>query len=478
MINHSKFKLKFLSVITAMYIVFFQLFYYNIKISYAGSYKQASVLENQLMNNQITQTAAYSIAEDDIHPKFKLLIDAVVKDFIAKQENTKLIFRESLTARESYFELVEKYNNAIKFMQSGKTAFEKIELESTIQLFSKAKSILVTIPALYEQFDLLISSLKFLSATFILTGNEELAIDTLNELVKLKPDVQFEKEVFNNSVLDLLEQIKVARSKIVKGSLSLITKPDNCQVFFDGKLIGVSPLRLDKLPSGTHYLRINLPGYISNGEEIQLKSGMETHIKSELKKELQNEELKSIIYKIKDNLEQDNPSIPEAIALGTLFNAKNLVLSLVEESGENLEITYFLYNIPSSKVINTISSEFSKFKRDLAFSIENDMRKLFGKPVLSVTIGKDEKNKMQASNRFMIGASTSCLSSDDCASGEYCDQKTSQCVPKGMLKNPIYKEWWFISLLGTVGLTAVITGLYTLSNGDDDKDYGIIRVSF
>ena len=55
------------------------------------------------------------------------------------------------------------------------------------------------------------------------------------------------------------------------GGLFAITRPVGAQVFLDNKLIGTTPLFMSQLSSGSHEVRLELPGFKTYSSSIQVE---------------------------------------------------------------------------------------------------------------------------------------------------------------------------------------------------------------
>ena len=67
------------------------------------------------------------------------------------------------------------------------------------------------------------------------------------------------------------EQLPVNADPNAAGGLFAITRPLGAQVFLDNKLIGTTPLFMSQLSSGSHDVRLELPGFRSYSSSIQVE---------------------------------------------------------------------------------------------------------------------------------------------------------------------------------------------------------------
>jgi len=67
------------------------------------------------------------------------------------------------------------------------------------------------------------------------------------------------------------ERLPVNADPNAAGGLFAITRPLGAQVFLDNKLIGTTPLFMSQLSSGSHEVRLELPGFRAYSSSIQVE---------------------------------------------------------------------------------------------------------------------------------------------------------------------------------------------------------------
>ena len=67
------------------------------------------------------------------------------------------------------------------------------------------------------------------------------------------------------------ERLPVNADPNAAGGLFAITRPVGAQVFLDNKLIGTTPLFMSQLSSGSHEVRLELPGFRTHSSSIQVE---------------------------------------------------------------------------------------------------------------------------------------------------------------------------------------------------------------
>lgn len=70
--------------------------------------------------------------------------------------------------------------------------------------------------------------------------------------------------------------------QLLSGSLSVNYKPDSCDVYVDGKKVGITPLTINKIAIGEHRLLIEKPYYSSESKFFTIEEGQSTNISGNL----------------------------------------------------------------------------------------------------------------------------------------------------------------------------------------------------
>lgn len=80
------------------------------------------------------------------------------------------------------------------------------------------------------------------------------------------------------------EEISFERLGGGESSAAVISDPDGAKVFWDGKMVDVTPLRLDGMASGAHQLTISADGYEDRSFSVQVVKGYGVTVNVKLKK--------------------------------------------------------------------------------------------------------------------------------------------------------------------------------------------------
>lgn len=80
-------------------------------------------------------------------------------------------------------------------------------------------------------------------------------------------------------------------------SLKVNTQPPGCKVYLDYEYVGGSPLELQYLQPGRHFLKITLTGYKDYEATITLKKGREKSVNIEMKSESKRHQVNHQITK-------------------------------------------------------------------------------------------------------------------------------------------------------------------------------------
>lgn len=80
----------------------------------------------------------------------------------------------------------------------------------------------------------------------------------------------------------LLVSCVSAQGSTVKGSLEVTSNPSGAEVYLNDEFIGYTPVTIEDLYPGIHYVRLDMPGYKSREEIFEIKEGQTTYISHNL----------------------------------------------------------------------------------------------------------------------------------------------------------------------------------------------------
>ncbi|MEK7706365.1 MAG: PEGA domain-containing protein [Myxococcota bacterium] len=249
-------------------------------------------------------------------------------------------------------------------IQKGRAAYESLDLDVAVDQLNGAL-------AKYEQqvdylgdMKKMADLLMLLGATHILRGEERLGARRLGQAVTLLPGVEPDPRIFNPAMRSVYDQAVREATQRPQGSLSLSSNPSYARVYVDGRFVGVTPLAVEGLLEGQHYVRMVLPGYRAWGEVVELPGRMEISevgtLKPTAKAQAYDAQSTAAVKALMDTGDSESGPLPPAVeALATLLEAEALVLAEVRLDGERVQVVAGQFELKTRRMTHRARQVFA-----------------------------------------------------------------------------------------------------------------------
>ncbi|TNF45430.1 PEGA domain-containing protein, partial [bacterium] len=113
--------------------------------------------------------------------------------------------------------------------------------------------------------------------TLVLKGMNSRALGRKDYMIRfqeaagIKPDARLPSEVFSPEIIEVFEKTRKRLQSGPRSTLTVSGHPAGSTVFIDGRETGKSPVTLDDIPAGPHFIGIEHEGY----ESFRKKAGLE-----------------------------------------------------------------------------------------------------------------------------------------------------------------------------------------------------------
>ena len=121
---------------------------------------------------------------------------------------------------------------------------------------------------------------QFLGASFILQKHLDNARSEIIHALRLEPKLTLDPARWNPNVVNYFNKVKSE----VLGSLTILTKPEDAEIFLNDSLAGRSPLFIESLVNGDYVIQVDLPGYKSHTHAMTVQPNQENQVYVELKR--------------------------------------------------------------------------------------------------------------------------------------------------------------------------------------------------
>jgi hypothetical protein len=188
---------------------------------------------------------------------------------------------EAATDIEVGARAVDLRDDARKALEAGRDSLGKSE-------YAKAAEHLARALKAYEDSAAVLDDIKPVAYTYVLLaivegrlGHEQECVKAFTRALLLQPTVSPDLAAQPQKVRKAFDKARKA-VKAKNGGLTITSQPEGVEVFVNGRPAGQTPAVLELLP-GRHYVRATKPGYTPSGAVAEVKSGESAVVSLRLK---------------------------------------------------------------------------------------------------------------------------------------------------------------------------------------------------
>jgi hypothetical protein len=151
-------------------------------------------------------------------------------------------------------------DDAAQHFAAGQKAYGELDTAASETHFEQAMRA-------YEQSDLrvnlsaLVDAWRMKIASMVGNGSRKAAEAEIRALLAVDPSATFSPTYFPPELIAYAERARKASVSGVGGTLDVRSAPAGARVYVDGKLRGMTPLKVTGLPQSSHYLAVAAPGF-------------------------------------------------------------------------------------------------------------------------------------------------------------------------------------------------------------------------
>ena len=348
------------------------------------------------------------------------------------------------TWREGRSETSALLEQAFKDYRDGKKLYENLSLDEAIKALDSAVSgYRKGISALRENRYLLASHL-YLGMALIIRGHSKDGSEYVRQMITLDPSRAGHKlptREFPPKIVELHEQLTKQVVNGPRGSIEVRTKPNSAAVFLDAVQQSPSPVVVKEVPVGEHFLVVEKKGYRPYTQRVDVKAGT---------------------VSVEVNLEPWELTQPFVFDQRRDLIAMNNLAQLGESLGTNILVLGRMKFLAeqdvsmTAQLFDTRSKEFSMIVREdtKRGDVQKGAKRLASKLLKNLT------------NNGLVVAQ---LSPPATLSGNLDVADNSSPLPSYEPDTPMYKTWWFWTIVGVAVAGGAVGGLLVLKGGSDSS---------
>lgn len=281
---------------------------------------------------------------------------------------------------------------------------------------------------------------------------------------------------FPPKIVDLHKQI--TREVLAKpvSTLTVDSTPSGARVMFDGSEVGKTPFQIKDIPSGQHFLSLDLQGYQYYGAPIQVNAGTQNFTTTLKEKnifqiyppEAQTEGAKSELKLVAEKLNVDILILGQTV----LKDSNNVTAQAQMFDARNGNFTPIM-----EETVSTKKPKFKTLVDDINDGYDIVEKTDFEKPVVAPTAkntktSKPAKPLIKEVKEEKIKPRESVSSQNDIDIADFNDKSVKKTPSSNNESSPFYKKWWFWSIVGA----AVVGGGAYYMLQDRSADSNIVTI--
>ncbi|MCC7459998.1 MAG: PEGA domain-containing protein [Proteobacteria bacterium] len=369
--------------------------------------------------------------------------------------------------------------NSYEHFNAGMKFYRKLDLTNSLKEFNiSVRGYREGISILRDNHYLLFSHL-YLGIILHFLGRSEEGKKFIQEMVML--DAQRKTRVlpardFPPKIVDLHKQI--TREVLAKpvSTLTVDSTPSGARVMFDGSEVGKTPFQIKDIPSGQHFLSLDLQGYQYYGAPIQVNAGTQNFTTTLKEKnifqiyppEAQTEGAKSELKLVAEKLNVDILILGQTV----LKDSNNVTAQAQMFDARNGNFTPIM-----EETVSTKKPKFKTLVDDINDGYDIVEKTDFEKPVVAPTAkntktSKPAKPLIKEVKEEKIKPRESVSSQNDIDIADFNDKSVKKTPSSNNESSPFYKKWWFWSIVGA----AVVGGGAYYMLQDRSADSNIVTI--
>ncbi len=305
--------------------------------------------------------------------KAAAFVEHFVGEALAKDERYEVADLGKALGDTESARIKRAFEVAQEMTDKGRSAYETLDLDLAVDHLNAALAKYERQVGSVSDMSKVAEVLMLLGASHILRGEEKIGAKRLAQAIAIHPTVEPDPRIFNPGMRDIFQKAGDELAKGAIGSLSVSSNPSYARVFVDGKFVGVTPMAVEKLSEGRHFVRLVKAGFAESGKVVEITGGHETAESMTLKESDAYAELDALV-------EAALPALPNKRAddnvgevfrqLGVLLDADLVLMAEVRLDGERVRVMAVQVDVNKTRVLKSASQIFSYDSRPETFERE------------------------------------------------------------------------------------------------------------
>ncbi|MFH1435578.1 MAG: PEGA domain-containing protein [Pseudomonadota bacterium] len=268
--------------------------------------------------------------------------------------------------------------------------YEDLDIPGAIEKAEEALEKLELGAAYLDDLTLVVNILHLLGTCYTFNGDLNESSAAFLRAYLINPALKPDQNMYPPDICDVFEAVGAGAAQVGMGSISVSSEPKGASVYLDGMPMGVTPVTIDNIVIGKHFIRLSKLGYQYFGSVLTIKKD-ETRT---LSATLQSIPGVSRILTEKDNIpslfakgvESTLPSMQ--IIAKDLGVEQLLVILMTPGEGGVASISIYVYERLSNSIIAQRQGESPSMSDDILLSQSVDLSKSALTAAIMKEVGK------------------------------------------------------------------------------------------
>ena len=322
-----------------------------------------------------------------------------------------------------------------RVIEDGFRAVNDNEEEKAIPLFSKALDALKGHTGALDK-RLMARALKGLAVAHAMDGDTKKAKALMNSSLNFWSAQKPLEYAYNIDVFNLYSFVEKSRDSVAPASLQVACSAPGAVFFFDGEKQGASPLSLNDLSPGGHWVRVEAEGFQTASKWVELKPGTVTEVEMSLTETADAKATAALLSKLalsrKKKIAGQN-----GVQLASAIGAERVLVIRAQSRRKGFDLKGWVVSGASVAAV----------KKKVGANLVAELNDILSSSLeLTPLVATDEVDPSLGGPRKLS------LVKVETASGE-------QTLAPKPSEPEFYETWWFWTATGGAVVTGVILGL-------------------
>ena len=319
-----------------------------------------------------------------------------VRDLLSKDERYEVVDLNKSLGNQDRDRALKAFQSAEEMVQKGHDAYDQLELDAAVEYLSNTLKQYERFAAYVNDFRKVSEALMLLGATHILRGEEKLGNRRLEQALNVFPQMEPDPRIFNPAMRGQFQETVSRMSTRPPGTLSVTSNPSYAEVYVDGKFAGVTPLAVERVSEGRHYVRLEKDGYRAWGKVVEVTGRTETAESAVLKVTAHFDDFDNLVENAVKRVvapkegSSGGPSNDAIDQLGVLTTADHIFLAQVRLDGDRVQVWANQYDLNAQRLLRSAEHVFTYDARPEVYEREigSMLRNAFGSETVASKGGK------------------------------------------------------------------------------------------